>query len=575
MRRNDLSGTRLVCALALLLGSALAIGTAEASEEGRPEAAPGLADQATAKMDAKDWAGAAALWQRVVEQSPVVGNYWSNLARARYETKDYKKAIVASEKALELRAGFPWIAAYRIARCHALLGDKEEALTWLEKSFALGFRSLEDARKEGAFKSLHAEPRFRKLVALVDADKMTRTEGWRYDIELLVRELKRLHYDLSKRPAPRAFDALAQRLHDDVPSLTDHQLEVGLMELARLAGDGHTSVGAPYLMPPHRKAIPVQLYLFQEGLFITGADPDHKDLAGAQVLRIGGHSVDKVQAALDPLISRDNEMWPKFIGPRFMRYPQLLNGLGLIEPDDKVTLDLQGTDGKERQVTLKAQAGEPDASWINAYDQAPGPVPLYLKDRKAPYWFEHLSDSRAVYFQYNAVADDDKEPLDKFCQRLFDFIGKHPVDKLVIDMRFNGGGNNFLNRPIVHGLIRCDKINQRGKLFVIIGRNTFSAAQCGATNIGRETSAIFVGEPTGSSPNFVGESCPLQLPYSKMEGTISDLYWQNSVAMDYRTWIGPEIYAPPTFEAFSTKKDTALEAILAYGVKDAKRTHVK
>ena len=60
-----------------------------------------------------------------------------------------------------------------------------------------------------------------------------------------------------------------------------------------------------------------------------------------------------------------------------------------------------------------------------------------------------------------------------------------------------------------------------------------------------------------------------------MRATISDLYWQNSVAMDYRTWIGPEIYAPPTFEAFSTKKDTALEAILAYGVKDAKRTHVK
>ncbi len=52
-----------------------------------------------------------------------------------------------------------------------------------------------------------------------------------------------------------------------------------------------------------------------------------------------------------------------------------------------------------------------------------------------------------------------------------------------------------------------------------------------------------------------------------MQASISELYWQNSVATDYRTWIGPEIYTPPTFAAYRTKQDTALEAILAYGVK--------
>lgn len=81
------------------------------------------------------------------------------------------------------------------------------------------------------------------------------------------------------------------------------------------------------------------------------------------------------------------------------------------------------------------------------------------------------------------------------------------------------------------------KINQRGKLFVIVGRQTFSAAMNGAAEIERHTNAIFVGEPTGSSPNFVGETIGVNLTYSKMRGSISDLYWQSSVAMDYRTWI--------------------------------------
>jgi hypothetical protein len=49
-----------------------------------------------------------------------------------------------------------------------------------------------------------------------------------------------------------------------------------------------------------------------------------------------------------------------------------------------------------------------------------------------------------------------------------------------------------------------------------------------------------------------------------MMGSISDLYWQNSVAMDYRVWIAPQIYAPPSFELFKANRDPAMEAITAY-----------
>ena len=55
------------------------------------------------------------------------------------------------------------------------------------------------------------------------------------------------------------------------------------------------------------------------------------------------------------------------------------------------------------------------------------------------------------------------------------------------------------------------------------------------------------------------------LPYSKMTGSISDLYWQSSWPMDYRTWIAPQLYAPPTFATYATNRDPALDAILACG----------
>jgi len=190
---------------------------------------------------------------------------------------------------------------------------------------------------------------------------------------------------------------------------------------------------------------------------------------------------------------------------------------------------------------------------------------MYLKRRTQAYWFEYSPEQRLVYFQFNSVSDEGSETIEQLCERLFRFVEEHDVDKLAIDLRWNGGGNNFLNKPLLHGLIRCNKVTEEGKLFVIIGRNTFSAAMCAATQIERETRAIFVGEPTGSCPNFVGESAVLlKLPYSKLEGSVSDLYWENSVAMDYRTWIAPQIYAPPSFPLYRVNGDPALEAILAY-----------
>jgi hypothetical protein len=47
----------------------------------------------------------------------------------------------------------------------------------------------------------------------------------------------------------------------------------------------------------------------------------------------------------------------------------------------------------------------------------------------------------------------------------------------VVDLRWNGGGNTLLAMPLLHGLIAGRTINRRGRLFVIAGRGTFSAAQ--------------------------------------------------------------------------------------------------
>ena len=83
-----------------------------------------------------------------------------------------------------------------------------------------------------------------------------------------------------------------------------------------------------------------------------------------------------------------------------------------------------------------------------------------------------------------------------------------------------------------------------------------------AAQLERYTPAVFVGEPTGSSPNFVGETNFVELPYSKVRVSLSNLYWQNSNAQDRRTWIPPRIPVAPTFASYMAGRDPALDAAL-------------
>ena len=171
---------------------------------------------------------------------------------------------------------------------------------------------------------------------------------------------------------------------------------------------------------------------------------------------------------------------------------------------------------------------------------------------------------QVVYCQVNGLRNDPKESIANFFERLFKFVNETEVEKLVIDIRWNNGGDTFFSTPIVQGLIKNEKINRRGKLFVIIGRRTFSAAQNTATFIETNTNAIFVGEPTGSSPNYVGEENEITLPFSKIVANVSDLFWQSAHPTDNRTWIAPLIYVPPTFEAYRVNRDPAVESIISY-----------
>src|SRR5262249_36115024 len=182
------------------------------------------------------------------------------LGRARYEAKDYRRAILALAKARELREGYPANSAYDIACCHALLGEKEPALEWLRKALDLGFRRLRHIREDDDLKSLRDDERFKTMAAVVDVAHLSRDEGWRFDLDLLAREIKRCHYAPFRKVSREAFDAEVRKLREAIPRMIDNQIEVGFRKLLALVGDGHTSLARDPADRGKKDRVPVEFY---------------------------------------------------------------------------------------------------------------------------------------------------------------------------------------------------------------------------------------------------------------------------------------------------------------------------
>src|SRR5690606_20414309 len=425
------------------------------------------------------WPDAAVQWEEITAANPVNGHYWSRLAEAREKLGDEHGAIAAYEHAFELRDGFPAETAYKIARCQARLGNVDEALRWLKRAWELGLRDVAGAREDDDLAPLRSTTHFRELFGIADGEEMERIEGWRFDLNFLAREIKRRAFAPFQYQSEATFDAAVESLLEEIPDLTDAQIIIEMIRLIMPLGDGHARIRTPKDRSDLQRAAPVQMYLFEEGLYIVAAAPRHRDLIGTRLVKIGDRTTDDVMQTVSEIIPRDNDntYWVKENLPLMLREFPILHALGVIEDPEQASLTIEDRDGATRTVSIAADAEEParelryaipfPKGWISLQAMDGSPLPPSLRNAHIPYWFEYLAEHRTVYFQFNSVRNAPGETLGDFTERLFGFIEAQDVEKLVVDMRWNDGGNTFLELPLLRRIVGDPKIKRRGALFII------------------------------------------------------------------------------------------------------------
>ena len=379
-----------------------------------------------------------------------------------------------------------------------------------------------------------------------------RADRWRADLDQLATELPAKHVDLFHTLSEADFRQGIDSLKQSVDTLDDNQLTLKLMELVARVGDGHTLV-QPDVSKLH--FLPLQFYLFKDGLFITETTPEWRDAFGGRVTRIGKLPIDDVLQQVSRYLARDNQQQLKNSTAQLLRVTDVLAAVGAWSGVDSGTIEYQ-KDGETKTVTCRSMGVDQlnKVDWVTRTAS-----PMYKQKSELDHWNDWLPDSKTVFFKYNRCRN--KPAFDQLVRGTAGFIAQNDVQKFVLDLRDNGGGDSSIFAPLLVYLVSSPKLNKPDRLFVIIGRKTFSSAALNASEMKRTTQATFVGEASGGKPNHYGEVRSLVLPNSELMVRYSTKKFERVKGSDPPS-IMPDIEVEPTFADWSNGRDPVLEAIL-------------
>jgi uncharacterized protein (TIGR03437 family) len=363
------------------------------------------------------------------------------------------------------------------------------------------------------------------LTPLMAADP-ARDARWLQDLNTLSTQLPQLHANLFFKTPRSVFDQAVSNLRNTIPQLTDTQVMAGLARIVALPGEGHTNLFLTQV-PNTFRQLPLILQWFEDGLFITAANPAYPRAVGARVLRIGDRTVEEAYQAVGELISHENDGWVRQTSPSYLVIADLLQALGIAPDNTSVRFQLQDLRGECFTLDIASLNPGQSGSGIFAPDPKTGFIPLTRQRTSDNYWFSYIASSRTLYFAYNRCADQPGLPFAQFNAQLWAAFDINPVEHLIIDLRNNEGGNSAILAPFLQaGAARMVRFSLT-KPVVLIGRRTFSSAILNAIDM-RQGPVMLVGEPTGGSPNSYGEVKTLTLPNSQLRVNYSTRYFSFS-----------------------------------------------
>lgn len=389
---------------------------------------------------------------------------------------------------------------------------------------------------------------------------------WNVDLDYLTRELSEKHYNFFTVKSKNDFLIGINAIKEDRENLNDFQIVLKTQQLIAEFRDSHTMLNFSQFLNAN-KILPMHLFWVSDGLYILHTTPENQEILGCKVQSINNIPIAVVIDSLSTLFAIDNQAMAKSRIPQIIPSLQILEYFGLANTT-QVELNLKTETNPNKTYILKPSqmnrnnriSFKPNSLAFSTINENLLFTDFYYPDEKIYYILYNKCLSKEVMLEYGNKEQAENLPsFNEFVEKALRIIEREPVEKIVFDMRHNGGGNSSQGTVFIEKLAKYLKANANVKTYVVLGRETFSSAILNAMDFKRLTNAVFVGEETAGKPNHFGEVRSFQLPSSKLSVNYSTKYFKVNNE-DVRT-ITPDVKIEMSFLDFTKGIDPVYEWI--------------
>ena len=414
------------------------------------------------------------------------------------------------------------------------------------------------------------------ILSSVSSAQEDKCEAWKGDIEYLKTELPARHKDLFFKLDKKTFERKLDELSKDLPNKTEIEIVLSLQKIIAEMGDDHT--GIDYQPIAQNAGIfPLTLYWFSDGLYVLAALNKYESAIGSRITAINDIPIAEVTTRLSSLLAKTNDALMKHRIPNILPSIALLRHFEIVD-SDSARFDFVDKSGAEKSLLinkLDIKTLGPNTRFVGF---TPESYPLCWQNQRSLFWSRFLKEDRILYVQYNRCWSKELEEkhgskvkaerlpsFTNFASTILEDLKKPETEKFVLDLRFNPGGSSPQGTEFAKEVGKIARINRKGRLFVIIGKRTYSSAVINAIDFKKHTEAILIGEPTSGKPNHFGEVNKFRLPNSGLSVSYSTKYFK--YLDEDADSLMPDITVETSFKDFASGKDPALDAVRQYNIR--------
>lgn len=392
------------------------------------------------------------------------------------------------------------------------------------------------------------------------ASPKTREQAWEMALDYFAVELPKRHVDFHMLMPQSHFVAQVSELKSRVRTLTDDQTALEVRRIIAQLRVAHSEFHWNFVR------LPITIGWLSDGSLVMMASREYQDAIGCRVVRFGAMTPDEVRSRLAPYISHENEAW---LNAALMNgeasNQALLERIGVFSPEGCLPLTLERPDGTI--FTMEIWPLAPNSKW-QAPDQAHMLPGVRLNAELRYYEVEYGTKDQVLLITFRRTEEDPRYSFATFEADLNALASKHPVERMVVDLRENMGGTSGAMGAFMDILRRSAAFRAKTPPLVLIGKRTYSGGVIIAAGIKGEFGGILIGEPTGGKPVFYANAKTLLLPHGK--GRVSYSTVKVPAGSPEAASLQPDLEVPITIADMRAGRSAAYEAALRYPLPSGK-----